>query len=47
MFNLTFVREAALKSYMAKVVDPLASHAADLVTNRSDFIEKSDVPWID
>jgi hypothetical protein len=47
MFNLTFVRESALKSYLQNVVDRLADHAADLVLNRSDFIEKTYVPWAD
>jgi hypothetical protein len=46
-FTLTFVRQQALESFLASVVDPVAALATDLVTNRLEFVRKTELPWTD
>jgi|GEM_PF-768052 len=46
-FMLTFVRESAVKAYLASVVDPIAALASDLINNRLEFLKKTDVAWSD
>lgn len=46
-FMVTFVRQRALESLMAAVVDPLASLSADLIEQRSDFVKTTELPWED
>lgn len=47
LFTLTFVQQQSLEAFLASVVDPVASLAADLVTNRQAFLKNTNLPWAD
>lgn len=46
-FMVTFVRQQALESFMADVVDPLSTLCRDLIENRLAFMREKDLPWVD
>lgn len=46
-FMVTFVRQQALDSFLADVVDPLAALSADLIEQRQDFLKTTVLPWAD
>lgn len=46
-FMLTFVRQPSLEAFLEAVVDPIASLAADLITNRRALLTDTELPWSD
>lgn len=46
-FLVTFVRQQALESFLADVVDPLVSLSIDLVEERQDFLKATEIQWVD
>lgn len=46
-FMVTFVRQQALESFLASVVDPLADLSLDLIERRPDFLTATELSWVD
>lgn len=46
-FTVTFVRQAALETFLHNVVDPLAALSKDLIENRQAFLKAKNLPWVD
>jgi hypothetical protein len=46
-YMVTFVRQAALETFLSSVVDPLAMLSSELIDKRQDFLKLTDLPWSD
>ena len=46
-FLVTFVRQQALETFLAGVVDPLVALSIDLIEARQDFLKMTELQWVD
>lgn len=46
-YMLTFVRQQSLEPFLQTVVEPIASLAAELINDRSEFLTTTLLPWSD
>ena len=45
IFAVDFVRQDQIEAFVSDCLNPLASKAADLVTNNADFVLRKEIPW--